>query len=885
MLSRATPLLFLAFINFILAGVVYWNNRKQPINKLFAFFICSFVGWTLSLFAIWFTFGKATNLFWGRVVFAPVSIASLCFLWFAEVFPDNNTIVLKKGLVVSTFLGLTTALLSFSSAFVTRLQYVEAGQYRPVLGPLYPLYAFQLLSCFGYAFFILGRKWRKARGFSKLQIQYLFLGVFIFFCSAIINNLIIPPIFNAYQFTIYGPYFVLFFIGFTAHAIIRYRLMDIKAIISRSAVYVLSSAIALAILLGLFFSIRRVLPTEMNIPEEVLIIAIASNSIIVFLPLKRLLNFSIDKYFYRETINLQRAMRDASKVLASVLEQDELLEYLGRRIVQQMKVESVFIFLREKEEDSFRLKLARRYFNNTEIMGLRAKRSNQRQVREAIPSIGALPNIIGTIPSAGETLPTTLSMEKSVVLKEINRRIKNNLPRQEKFLVREELSRQSEDVIAQRICEELTNLRCEVAFPLMSASQNGYSGELIGVLFIGPKLSTDPYFQTDLDLLSMVANQASIAIKNAQLYAQVNRMKEYNENILRNMESGVITVNEAGIVITFNEEAERLTGISREQAIGKEVTALEANISTLILAALHRHELNQHGETTIKTQDNRSIPIVFSTSLLTDKNEEILGSLIVFSDLSQIKQLEEDKRKMERLATMGSIAAGLTHEIKNSLVPIRTFAELLPERYSDPEFRESFCQIVLPQIDEINELVGQMRDLANPPPAKFTSVNIAMPIEDILNLLSGKIEKTGVQVIKDYAHPPLPTLASPPGEGGEAPAIWADESQLRQLFLNLLMNSLQAMPQGGKLYIKTYVQPSFNEQRFMCIEILDTGEGIAQENIKKAFEPFFTTKVGGTGLGLTICRNIVDLHKGTIEIANNETGEGVTVTVRFPIRT
>jgi signal transduction histidine kinase len=98
------------------------------------------------------------------------------------------------------------------------------------------------------------------------------------------------------------------------------------------------------------------------------------------------------------------------------------------------------------------------------------------------------------------------------------------------------------------------------------------------------------------------------------------------------------------------------------------------------------------------------------------------------------------------------------------------------------------------------------------------------------------------------------------------------------------MNSLQAMPQGGNLYIKTYLQRIFNNSDFMCVEIKDTGEGIAAEDVENIFEPFFTTKEDGTGLGLTICRNIVDLHNGTIKIDNNETEEGITVTVRFPIR-
>ena len=853
---KIISLLVVVFINFILAGLIY-SKKRDIVAKLFVFLICSIVSWMVPLVVAFSTFGRTTNLLWVRTFFAFAHLIPFSFLLFVEVFPEGKTIVFRRKQAFWAFLVCILFLLSYSPELVNRMQYnEETGKYSiPDFGPVFYLHVLYILSCFGDAFFIFGRKWRKAQGFSKLQIQYLFLGLLFSCVGTITTNLIISVLFNAYQFGIYGPYFSILFVGFTAHAIIRYRLMDIKAIISRGMVYFLSSVIALGILIGLFFSIKHVFHTSINIPKEALIIATALSSIIVFLPLKRSFQFLIDKYLYREAINLQRVTREASQTLTSVLEQDELLDYLGQMIVQQMKVESVFIFLREKEENSFHLKLARSYFD------------------------------------AKIDIPVSLSIGKTVFLQEIERRIKNNLSRQEKFLVCEELSRQSEDVVAQKISEELTNLCCNAVFPLVLVPQKTSYGELIGVLCVGPKLSGDPYFQTDLDLLSMVTNQASIAIKNAQLYAEVNFWKEYNENVLRNMESGVITVDKVGIVKTFNEGAEHLTGISREQAIGKDVTALGSNISTLILAALHRHELNRHSETTIKTavhkvlplseakgtverseQDYRSMPIVFSTSLLRDKNGEILGSLIVFSDLSQIKKLEEEKRKMERLATMGNIAAGLTHEIKNQLVPLRTFAELFPERHSDPEFRESFSQIALQQIDKINELVSQMRDLAHPPPTHFASVNIDEPIENVLNLLNAKIGKTGVQVIKDYAQ--------------EIPTIWADESQLRQLFLNLMMNSLQAMPQGGKLYINIYVQPFFSDSRFICVDIKDTGEGIAEEYIEKVFDPFFTKTEGGTGLGLTICQNIVDLHKGNIRINNNKTREfptGVAVTVRFPI--
>jgi hypothetical protein len=218
MLSKDILLLPLAFINLIVAGLVF-SNKRHIVNKLFAIFICFVVAWILSLFAVGVTFGKATNLLWGRIIFVPSILVALSFLWFADVFPDSKNIILKRKLLAFTFLGFVIVVLSFSPAMVSRILYTREGHYRPIYGPLYPLFSLYLLSCFGYALFILGRKWRKACGMSKLQIRYLFWGAFLFWGSGIITNVIIPLLFHTSRFSFYGPYFSIFFVGFTAYAI------------------------------------------------------------------------------------------------------------------------------------------------------------------------------------------------------------------------------------------------------------------------------------------------------------------------------------------------------------------------------------------------------------------------------------------------------------------------------------------------------------------------------------------------------------------------------------------------------------------------------------------------------------------------------------------
>lgn len=247
----------------------------------------------------------------------------------------------------------------------------------------------------------------------------------------------------------------------------------------------------------------------------------------------------LNKYFYREPYNYQGILRNASQAL-SVLHFRELLDYLTGMIVQQMKIESASIFL--EEEGIFQRQSIERYFDSDD----EDKDSELTNIQR-------------------------LSEEESYVIQELQRRMERG-PDIEKFLVREELARQLGDSKAQKISEELSSLKHDVVFPLT------FEDQLIGVFFVGAKLSGDPYFQPDLDLLSTVSNQAAIAIRNAQLYTEVNWMRKYNENILYEMESGVITVDNNGVITMFNDAAEKLLGVDKEETIGKEVEVLGSKL-------------------------------------------------------------------------------------------------------------------------------------------------------------------------------------------------------------------------------------------------------------------------------------------------------------------
>jgi two-component system sensor histidine kinase HydH len=199
-------------------------------------------------------------------------------------------------------------------------------------------------------------------------------------------------------------------------------------------------------------------------------------------------------------------------------------------------------------------------------------------------------------------------------------------------------------------------------------------------------------------------------------------------------------------------------------------------------------------------------------------------------------------------------------------VAIKTFAELLPERFTEKDFREDFSQVVIREIARIDDLVARLRGLAAPAARPLPSLDLREPIEETLALLRGQLEQKRISVRRLYDQ--------------ALPLVAGDPAQLKQLFLNLFMNALEAMDAGGELTIRLSRRESTGAPSLLA-EVSDTGSGIPQNMLGKVFDPFVTTKPGGSGLGLAICRGIADAHRATIRVENNARSPGTTVTIDF----
>jgi two-component system nitrogen regulation sensor histidine kinase GlnL len=267
--------------------------------------------------------------------------------------------------------------------------------------------------------------------------------------------------------------------------------------------------------------------------------------------------------------------------------------------------------------------------------------------------------------------------------------------------------------------------------------------------------------------------------------------------------------------------------------------------------------------------------VSLTVSPLQDRNASFLGSVLLLHDLSHRREVEEDLKRADRLATLGTLAAGMAHEIRNPLGGIKGAAQLLRRALDrDPSLLE-YTEIMIREVDRVNQLIEQLLDLCRPAQLNLVPLNIHEILEAVLLLEVETARERNITIKKRFD----PSL----------PPIRGDRAQLTQVFLNLVKNAFQAMEHTGALTITTRVETDFHikeqgkrRDQFIWIDIEDQGAGIKEEDLPQIFSPFFTTKNNGTGLGLAVCYRIIKEHGGVIRVESVE-GKGTTFRVSLVV--
>ncbi len=344
-------------------------------------------------------------------------------------------------------------------------------------------------------------------------------------------------------------------------------------------------------------------------------------------------------------------------------------------------------------------------------------------------------------------------------------------------------------------------------------------------------------------------------------------LRALHERIVESIRSGVVTTDLDGVIYTFNQAAEEITGYEETTVRGKHASIFFGDMKDRISDSL-KELADGHGsprfETDCLTPEGLRLRLGFSISPLFSETNETTGMVITFQDLTQVRTLEETSRRQDRLAAIGRMAASIAHEIRNPLAAMRGSIQMLRSEMDQDSSHAELMEIILRESDRLNRIITDFLNYARPRSLVQSRVNVGDLLHQTFALLKHSPEILETQNIVEEL--PSETLVAE-----------ADEGQLKQVFWNLARNALQAMPQGGTL--KAQLQR--NSSNRLRISFSDTGRGMTPDQVEHLFEPFSST-TGGTGLGLSIVYQIIRDHGGTINVRSRE-GQGTTITIELPI--
>ncbi|MDQ1272825.1 MAG: two-component system, NtrC family, sensor histidine kinase HydH [Planctomycetota bacterium] len=365
-----------------------------------------------------------------------------------------------------------------------------------------------------------------------------------------------------------------------------------------------------------------------------------------------------------------------------------------------------------------------------------------------------------------------------------------------------------------------------------------------------------------------------MAHTNARLKDKVlelDNVTKYLNSLLRSIHSGVIAVNLKGEVSTINKAAEKILKLQASDVIGKKVEMIlkDSDGSTPLLLALESGKYCIDLERKIETNQGIFKWIESSVSLIKDANENTIGAVEVFRDLSEIRELETRLRNADKLAAIGAMAACIAHEIRNPLNGIEGFSALLARDFEDSDPRKKLVKNILQGTKNLNKAVTELLVFARPLRLKLKNSRISEIVDKTLFFVIEDMKSRGVNNIRVLKECKLDT-----------DVLKCDPEKLQQAFLNLCLNAIQSMMSGGDLTVFTRMQGD-DGLGDIQVGIRDTGMGIKKEVIRKIFDPFFTTKQEGSGLGLAIVNKIIEAHNGRILVESVE-GKGTTFYINLP---
>lgn len=359
--------------------------------------------------------------------------------------------------------------------------------------------------------------------------------------------------------------------------------------------------------------------------------------------------------------------------------------------------------------------------------------------------------------------------------------------------------------------------------------------------------------------------------KNAELLKTIEekeQTKNYLQNILESLINGVIVTDLEGRIQTLNACAEVFTGVRADDVTGRHISVLFESMPVDDWQAINLAEYFK-GEAGHKVKISGRTLEIFCSPFKSPAGS-LIGHVFIVRDITQIEKLEEMAKRTEKFVAMGEMAANIAHEVRNPLGSIELFASLLLKNLGEPKDRERAIQIIS-SVKNVDNKISNLLLFTRRQLPQMKTVSLHQILRDVIDFSEQIIEQAGIDISVHLAPDPI--------------LIAADSEMIKQVFLNIILNAQQAMPEGGKISIMTRLAPkSLIEPRELIAEIIfqDGGPGIADSDMSRIFDPFFSTKESGSGLGLAIVHNIVSEHNGSISVENAPEG-GMIVNISLPV--
>ena len=613
------------------------------------------------------------------------------------------------------------------------------------------------------------------------------------------------------------------------YAILRYRLMDVDILFRRGAAYTLATLT----LVSMYFTVVALagLVFHSSLPATGttgFVIAVVVSALL-FHPLRARIQERLDRHFYRDRYDYRKTLVDFGRELSTETDLPHLLGAVSDRLSHTLNVDRVAVFLpdekpSEQDDEQGQMRLAH-------SRGLSLDGDLDLGFLDAARAESARDYLFfeNTRQAPGEPEP------------------------------------------ARRAIATL-----DLHYYLACRAQ----GRIVGFLGLGQTTENNFLSSEDVALLEALSGHLGAAVENARLYrrlerkaAEYERLKEFNENIVESLSAGILVLDLDDRVESWNTQLELMYGLSRERTRGQPVDkVLPAELVAELLRFRSDSGIHNLYRYRVRTPSGSERALNIAVAPLVSKRFEPIGRLLIFDDVSERVELEQQLAEAEKLSSVGLLAAGVAHEVNTPLTVISSYAQMLSKQLPNEDARGKLLEKIIKSTFRASEIVNNLLNFSRTGSAQMVPVDLHRVVRDTLALLEHPLRTSHVEVETRFAQQP--------------PLVQGNAGKLQQVFLNLFLNARDAMPEGGRLRVHTETS-----EGAVQVQVSDSGQGISQKHIHRIYDPFFTTKAAragngdilrsGVGLGLSVTYGIVKEHAGTIRVESSQS-QGTAFLLEFP---